>query len=376
LEGDVTRSQNNPPAPAELVTVESARGAVTFWPYTGQNYEGTPSDPVNLIFAGRADPIEIRAALLALNGDRTALGFPPQYPFNATWSDAVGDVQVDYAEGPEWTSSVVQLQLGGYKPIRYHLRLFRVRGEFGSSESMTIGAAHFEVLIPGTADHQVVSWERAEEIVLVDFLRSGLLDPNAPFAESGPINASPSFREIPAVIYNGLPEALKAFIGGPPGTVSDPVPILTNGSATILNLVGASPLVPGTFTQNLAFNYGQVLPKPFCNPDGSQWVRVVGPVAFNKTVEITPDGRFVYDANYSGELSVTPWDIMTNQPLGDPYPAQVGGDQHGNLKPQRAFARAFDERIANSALGTESLQTWLHASSPGPRSYRVRERCP
>lgn len=202
------------------------------------------------------------------------------------------------------------------------------------------------------------------------------MDPNAPFAQSGPINASSSFREIPAVIYNGLPEALKAFIGGPPGNVSDPVPILTNGSATLLNLAGASPLVPGTFTQNLAFNYGQVFPKPFCNPDGSQWVRVIGPVAFNKTVEITPDGRFVYDANYSGELSVTPWDIMTNQPLGEPYPAHVGGDQHGNLQPQRAFARAFDERIANSALGTESLQTWLHASSPGPRSYRVRERCP
>jgi hypothetical protein len=105
-------------------------------------------------------------------------------------------------------------------------------------------------------------------------------------------------------------------------------------------------------------------------------VRVIGPVAFNKTVEITPEGRFVYDASYSGELSITPWDIMTNQPLGEPYPAQVGGDQHGNLLPQRAFARAFDERIGNSPEGTQSLQTWLHVSSPGPRSSRVQERCP
>jgi hypothetical protein len=328
-----------------------------------------------LIFTGHADPVEIRAALLALSGDRTAFGFPAAYPFNATWSDAIGDVQTDYAEGPGWTSSVVQLQLGEYAPLRFHLRLFRVRGLFGSSESVTIGAAHFEALIPGTADHQVLSWERAEEIVLADFLRTGLLDPAAPFSQSGPINASPSFREIPAVIYNGLPEELKQYIGGPAGIVTDPVPIATNGSATILNLASAATLVPGTFPQNLSFDYGQVFPKPFCNPDGSQWVLVTGPVTFSKTVEVTPDGRFVYDSSYSGALTVTPWDIATNQPSGVPYPAEVGGDQHGNLLPDRAFARARDDRLANSAEGVESLQTWLHVSSPGPRWYRATERC-
>src|SRR5262245_60839580 len=109
--------------PAGLVDVSLGEERLTIWPYTGTSFDGTPSDPVNLVFAGEADPIQIRAALLALDGNRP--GLPPVYPFDAVWSDAVGDAQTTYAGDEGWVGSVIQLQLGNYGPVRFHLRLFR-----------------------------------------------------------------------------------------------------------------------------------------------------------------------------------------------------------------------------------------------------------
>src|SRR5690349_3420478 len=62
-------------APAPLVTVSLPGQTLTLWPFTGLGF-GEQSDPVNLIWIGRADPRALRAALLRLDGDRTALGFP------------------------------------------------------------------------------------------------------------------------------------------------------------------------------------------------------------------------------------------------------------------------------------------------------------
>ncbi|MCX5737031.1 MAG: hypothetical protein NTZ61_00755, partial [Proteobacteria bacterium] len=168
---------SEPQAPTGIVTVTTVGKALEFWPYTGNSFAGTPVDPVNLVFTGQADPVRIRAALLALDGDRTSAGFPDAYPFNATWVDAIGgDVQTTYVGADEgWVGSVVQLQLGGYDPLRIHLRLFRSEQPFGATGVWTLGAAHFEVLIPGTADHQVLSWELAKQVVVADLMRAGLL---------------------------------------------------------------------------------------------------------------------------------------------------------------------------------------------------------
>src|SRR5690606_11332242 len=113
--------------------------------------------------------------------------------------------------------------------LRFHLRLYR-QGD------VTLGAVHFELLIPGTTEHQVLSWELAEQLVTVDLARSGLL--GAPPSQTGAINAAPTFRTIPAPIYNGVPVSLRAAIGGPLANVPDPVGISTNGSATVLTLTG------------------------------------------------------------------------------------------------------------------------------------------
>src|SRR5690348_11408637 len=72
------------PAPAPLVTVPLPGRTLTLSPFTGFGF-GAESDPVNLIWIGRADPRALRADLLALDGDRTALGFPNVFPFNCTW---------------------------------------------------------------------------------------------------------------------------------------------------------------------------------------------------------------------------------------------------------------------------------------------------
>jgi len=70
------RDDHVPVPPAGLVTVPFGGDELTWWPYTVMDFSGDPVDPGNLIFAGQADPLRIRAALLALNGDRTAFGFP------------------------------------------------------------------------------------------------------------------------------------------------------------------------------------------------------------------------------------------------------------------------------------------------------------
>ncbi len=365
----------DPLPPADLATVSLAGEDLTLWPYTGNSFSGEAIDPINLVFAGRADPVQIRAALLALDGDRTAFGFPDAFPFNATWSDAVGDVQSSYADGNGWIGSVVQLQLADYEPIRWHLRLFRTGSPFGAEGSWTVGGAHFEVMIPGTADHQVLSWERAEEIVLVDLMRSGLLDPNLPFIQSDPINAAPSFREIPAVIYNGLPEELKVYIGGPLGQVTDPVPILTDGKATILNVAGTAPIVPGLFQQSFVKTYEQIIPKPFCADGPTDWVLVSGPVCFEKRVTVDAGGDLSCRADYGGTLIVTPWDIEHNVPAGEPYAAQVGGSQHGASTASRTSVWSHDKRLSHGQGGTEILLTWLAIADPGQKSYREQSKC-
>ena len=369
-----TEAITSPPPPAGVVTVPFDGHELTWWPYTGMDFSGDPMDPGDLIFVGQADPLRIRAALLALDGDRSAFGFPNTYPFNATWSDAHGDVQVTYAGDNGWTGSAVQLQLGSYEPVRWHLRLFQTGDAFGSGV-WTVGAAHFELMIPGTADHQVLSWEVAEQMVMIDMIRTGLLDPALPYAQTEILNAQPSFREIPAVIYNALPQGLIDYIGGPPQPVSVPVPILTDGRATILNVAQAQPVLAGTTTQDFVLTYEMVIPKPICNPSGSEFVLITGPVTFHKSCEVTASGNFVFDGYYQGDLMITPWDLGTGQPSGPSYPAEVLGQQNGQIHSNRTWVKAHDERLAHQIEGTELLMTWLAASNPGQKTYRIRSHC-
>ena len=371
-------SQDGASPPAGVVQVPFSGEALALWPYTGASFDGVPSDPVNLLFVGKADPVRIRAALLQLDGDRTGYGFPDEYPFNATWTDAMGDVQTNYAGEEGWLGSVIQLQLGTYEPLRAHLRLFRTGQSFGEGGSWTVGAAHFEVMVPGTADHRVLSWELAEQLVTVDLMRSGLLDASMPVVPTDPITQAPSFREIETLVYNALPEELKAAIGGPPGQVNAPVPIPNDGRAMLFHVAGEAPPVWGPTSDRLTFTYNIVAPKPFCFEGLSDYVLLSGPVELSRTTQVDSTGQYEYHARIKGRLAVTPVDVTVSPPVpvGEPYYAEIGDLQQGSINGRGSWALFETKRLAPQKDGIEMLLTRLRVGTRGADAYTSQGRCP
>jgi hypothetical protein len=303
--------------PPGLVSLAADGGSRSIWPYTGADFFGTPQDPINLVFSGRADPRAIRAALFALSGDRTAFGFPPVAPFTCTWTDAIGDLQTGYSAEGGWVGSAIQLACGAFGPVRFHVRLFQ-------AGPLTLGNAHFELLIPGTTDHQVLSWELAEQLVTADLARSGLLA-GAP-APTAPINAAPTFREIPAAIYNLLPADLRTVIGGPSGPVGAAVGIATDGRATRFDLAESAPEAGGT-TQQFTIAFDQVIPRPFCASGPQEYLHVSGPVSLRKEVRLDAGGGLSSEFEAAGRLQLTPIDPASGAPSGPSYEAEVKDHQ-------------------------------------------------
>lgn len=325
--------------PAPLVSVTAPFGAISFWPFLGTDFSGTAQDPINLLFAGQHDPRAIRAALFMLDGDRTAFGFPDAFPFNCTWQDAIGDVETAYADGAGWLGTAVQLACGDYGPLRFHLRL-------ADAGRWTLANAHFELLIPGTTEHQVLSWELAEQLVMVDMLRSGLLDPAIPIMPTDQINPAP-FREIPALIYNGIPVELRAAIGGPLGDVSAAVPIGTDGHAVAFNVAGVVDGTPGVARQDFTIQFSQVIPKPFCATGPFDYVFVQGPVHLRQQVVLTPSGNYSSSFTADGHLDVTPVNPLTDPPtpIGETYRALVNEHHRSVVTDDVTLTSSFQLRI-------------------------------
>jgi hypothetical protein len=325
------------PPPPSTVTVNLGSQSETIWPFTGNDFSGAASDPVNLIFTGTADPRTIRDALLSLDGNRTAFGFPNAFPFNCTWSDAFGDEQAAWAAAEGWQGSAVQLQCGTFTPMRFHLRLFG-EGMF------TVAAAHFDLLIPGTADHQTLSWEVPEALVTVDLVRSGFLTASPVLTEA--ITPAPAFRTIPTPVFNGLPAALRAAFGLPLANQSAPVPIPNDGRATVLSL--QHEFEPLQTDVRVAFDlaYNRIIPKPFCSTGPLDLVRVEGPVHLNLRVQTNPSGRYARTGGASAVLSVTPVD-PSGQPTGPTVTAEASEVHRGTLTDHRSEIRFVLLRLIN-----------------------------
>lgn len=355
------------PPPSGQVGVEFFGSNLTFWPYTGVNFSGTPQDPINLIFYGNADPRDIRAALLSLDGDRTAFSFPDAPPWNCAWDDAIGDVQVSYGDEEGWTGGVVQLACGPYGPLRFHIRLFKIG-------LWTVGNAHFEMLIPGTADHEVLSWERAEELVTADLYRSGLLDETVPQGLSQYIDQSP-FRQIPDYIYNELPVEIRGYIEGPLGDIGEgeTVPVVTDGIIPIFNLVSKAPRVAEVRVQDFTIEYGQYIPKPFCGSSPEEIVYVEGPVNLYQETELTGDGYYRVAFRAEGELTVAPI-----YPPGEPLTAVVKEHHDGWMNDYNASASSLLHQniVPASDPNAGSLLKRLRVSSNGLDGFQVLLRCP
>ncbi|MDH3496349.1 MAG: hypothetical protein OER21_06280 [Gemmatimonadota bacterium] len=360
------------PAPGGQVTA----AGFTFYPYTLNYYEAPAQDPINLIFTGNVDPRMLRAALLALpNGDRSAFGLPNVFPLNCTWQDALGgDEQVANAGGG-WTASVVQLACGDYGPVRMHLRLF-------PAGDRTVGNAHFELLIPNTADHRVLSWELAEQLVTVDFVRAGLVAYPGGIGVAPGINAAPTFRWIEAevwagVVAFGLDQLVYPDI--PPITdVDGNVGMPTDGNATVLNVAGQAALVPGTAEQTLTLVYDIVIPKPVCATAEVPYIYVQGPVHFRQTDALTATGEYSMEFTADGELSVTPIDLSTGQPdFSQTHKALVRQRQSARFWPGMAsVTRRFTQaEIPPIGWDRGRAVTFLQFGPNGKTEYRATERC-
>jgi hypothetical protein len=76
----------------------------------------------------------------------------------------MGANQTSYTEADGWSGSAIQLECGAYEALRFHLRLFR-------AGAWTLANAHFETIIPGNQEHQVPSWEQAQQFVTGDIIR-------------------------------------------------------------------------------------------------------------------------------------------------------------------------------------------------------------
>ena len=362
-------AREDPGPPPGPVTIPLPGGDATFWPFTGRDFTGQGVDPVNVVLLGHADPVAVRDVLLALDGDRTAFGFPPVPPFDGPWVEAIGDVQTAWGEAG-WTGSVIQLQLGDYAPLRVHLRLFRV------APGLTLGAAHFEALIPGTTEHQVLSWEIAQAVVAADLARSGFLA--ALPGSTPPITPAPSWRDIPAVIYNGLPPELVELIGGPPQPVSGPVSLVNDGVADVFTLAPGAPVAHAPLEQTREIPFDQVVPKPLCSDGPYDYVHVSGLVTLHRRGEVDAGGAYLYDGGYTGQLLVTPMDVTVYPPVpvGEPFPATVSGSQTGFSYGEQNRAQARDRRLARAGGPPEILDSLLRVASQGRSTYSVRSRCP
>lgn len=353
------------PAPQGVVP---AMASVAIYPYTLVNFSSAPGDrfdPINLVFTGRADPREIRADLLALDGNRP--GLPPAPFFGCVWRDAIGDMQTAYSAAGGWTGSAVQLRCGEFGPVRFHLRLFRA-GE------VTVANAHFEVLIENTADHQVLSWELAEQLVLYDMTRTGLLGGAPSVTEL--IN-TPTHRSIPAVIFNLLPPELRGLVTGSPDESATDIPIPNgDGRATVVPLGGAQPIAAGSFTEILPLTYGQVIPRPFCSTGPLDYVFVSGPVSLEKTVTVGADGGFSSSFQASGRLQVAPVNPLTGEPTAAPYEAEIGEHQESRLDDEGEMVIATVRRteLPQGVAGRGRLQTRLKVEGPVTQ-YTRSESC-
>lgn len=352
------------PAPPGLKDVSFAGQTQRIWPYTTAQFPAHEQDPVNLIFVGQADPRNLRAALLALDGNRPH--FPPAPMFACTWRDAIGGHQAAYSNAATWTGSAIQLECGEFESMRFHLRIF-------SAGAWTLVNAHLDVLIPGTTDHEVIAWELARQLVVYDFQRSGLLAPGAPLSETGVIHPR-VFRQIHPAILAGLPADLRGLLLQTDSIMADGR-LMTSGRATILNLDAAAPAGPASAFQEVPIQFDQVIPKPFCN-GGHDFVLVQGPVRLQQRVEHMSDGTLRSLTRGAGQLNVLPFDPGTGQPIGPPSRAEIAERYLGVVADPQDFVTMWQLREAlDGPIAGQRLTLDMRVGPHGQVHYARNEHC-
>jgi len=307
------------PPPTGVVTIAAGTEQLTLWPYTTPNYlpgAAGQSDPVNLVFPF-TDPRAIRQELMTLDGNRPTWSFLPSGANGCVWMDGMGYEQAAYVEPEGWVGGEVQLvcatpdsPLG--KEYRFHLRLFR-------SGPHTIGAAHFEVNIPYTAEHEVLSWEMARAFVTDEMAR---LDVDAFQGET------PVFEPVDAA-FRTAKGLVNAYVWGtnmprpggllflgklglppppsppPPPTPYEPppVPIPATGLAAVFapDFTYVPVKSDITLTDSRVY-FVPTTPKPFC---GEEPIQITGgPLTLTLRVQTNPSGKYQRTYAVAGTLKI------------------------------------------------------------------------
>lgn len=354
-------------------------GDLVFWPWTASDPVAPAmpfaKDPMNLIFVGPgADPRAIRAGLMSLElGRASPLG---SGPLACTWTDAIGSSQAGYGEPGGWAGAAIQLQCGDYAPLRFHLRLFDM-GEY------TLGAAHWDFLIPNTTDHQVISWETAEQALLADLLFpavAGGLEwtpltppPGVPINDTG----AGWWRVIPQQIWNAMaavPEL--APILAATGAIADADGfgnhgIAHDGNAMVILVPEGSYGDPGVIKRDLTILFDQTIPKPFCGNPQTDFLHVYGPVDFKQHVVVTPSGNFMSTFHAKGHLELTPL------PDGKTYKALVNEKVKGRITDNGTMTSTFTMRFEMPQTGPDRGKLFIRVTvdGDGEVSYSLELRC-
>ena len=349
-----------PPPAGEMKAVSAAGASFSVWPYLSSDFVGK-SDPVNLVFPN-SDPRALRQALMSLNGSRAGTPVAGLPGSGCRWTDAMGYEQTGYSDVEGWSGGVVQLAcvdpgkpLGG--PFRLHVRLFRAGPH-------TFGGAHYEVNIPGTAEHEVLSCDAGLDFVYVDVSRWSLLSqtPVAITPLPGMIPAG-YFRAVRRPVYLGL-----VGLGAGPllaglGLVlpsSGDAPIPTSGLA--MAFAATFPFEPVKSDTTTTFEVQYAVPlttKPFCNGP-ADYVKLEGPLQFSLRVQTNPSGLILRTYSVGGMLRVTPVDPVTRQPIGEGQDAAIAEAHRGQITDNYG---EVSERVAQVLLGDpqQSLQ-WTFAA--------------
>ena len=316
--GTLAAGQGNPrpPAPQELVEVAAGGESLTIWPYTTSDFQA-PSDPINLVFPD-ADPRAIRQELLKLDGTRPPFASVPAG--NCRWTDAMGYEQAAYGRPRGWAGGEVQLAcvpagkpLGD--PFRFHVRLFRLGKD-------TVGAAHYEILIPGSAEHEVLSWDLARDFLTYDAARAGAIA-----GDPAPVIPGGSFRAVRGLLYKSLYDyaggALRPLLDQLlplPNDSNGDRPIPTNGHGAVLSLTAAFQPERTTAVTTTQVGWSIVVPKPFCATGPYDLVQLSGPLNFTMSVRTGDDGRYERTYVVGGTLTGVPLGLRPDGTIGPVAP--------------------------------------------------------
>ncbi len=359
---DVARFAPTPLGP----TITVGGTDLTIYPYTADSLPATPVDPINLVFVGPyADPRAIRAELLGLGGDRSAFGLPGPNPylpgvFECHWADGIGGGnQISYVDGMGWMGSVIQLTCGPYNVFRFHIRLF----PFGN---VTLAGAHFEMNIPGTADHEPLSWELARAVVATDLVASGRA---VPLGNVTTGSQPGTFRSVRPEIYNAV-GPMGDMLRGMLAQLGNSGPnILNSGQATVLQLNEPPAVTPGSNTVTLPLTYNVTMPQPFCK-DG-EFLEVKGPVELSQTTTVTASGD--YSAIFEARALV---DVKPLVFGGETFQARIHQVEASSFSDQVAqVTTRLSQRMIPPAAGRGFQVKWLRVGPADAANYQNQVHC-